>query len=97
MSKHTTMTVKGQVTVPKDVRDALGLRAGEPVEFARNDAGEVVIRRPKRKPVSEEVRRERLAKLDAFAARFAHLPRESTDEYMAEYREPLPIPNPADL
>jgi antitoxin PrlF len=39
----TTLTVKGQVTIPKQIRDALGLRPGMPVDFAVNQAGEVVI------------------------------------------------------
>lgn len=35
---------KGQVTVPKDVRDRLGLRAGTVVEFEITDAG-VLLRK----------------------------------------------------
>jgi antitoxin PrlF len=46
MSKQSNLTVKGQVTIPKDVRDALGLKPGEPVEFDWNAAGEAVIRKP---------------------------------------------------
>jgi len=97
MGKLTNMTVKGQVTVPKDVRDALGLKAGEPVEFIWNEAGQAVIQKPARLAASDEVRRERLARIDAFAARFAHLPPEDTDAYMAELREPLPDSDPAHL
>ncbi len=41
----TTLTVKGQVTIPKQVRDALGLKPGMPVDFAVNQDGEVVIHR----------------------------------------------------
>lgn len=40
----TTMTSKGQVTIPKRVRDRLGLKAGSKVEFDVNEAGYVVIR-----------------------------------------------------
>lgn len=40
----TTLTIKGQVTIPKQIRDALGLKPGMPVDFAVNDDGEVVIR-----------------------------------------------------
>lgn len=39
----TTMTVKGQVTIPKHLREALGLKAGSRVTFAVNDSGEVVL------------------------------------------------------
>lgn len=39
----TTLTVKGQVTIPKQIRDALGLVPGTPVDFAVNRDGEVVL------------------------------------------------------
>jgi AbrB family looped-hinge helix DNA binding protein len=39
----TTLTIKGQVTIPKQIRDALGLRPGMPVDFSVNQEGEVVI------------------------------------------------------
>lgn len=41
----TTLTVKGQVTIPKQIRDALGLKPGAAVKFAVNEHGEVVIHR----------------------------------------------------
>jgi antitoxin PrlF len=40
----TTMTTKGQVTVPKVVREYLGLKAGSAVTFERLASGEVVLR-----------------------------------------------------
>jgi antitoxin PrlF len=39
----TTMTVKGQVTIPKKVRDALRLRPGDAVDFDVNREGQVVV------------------------------------------------------
>jgi AbrB family looped-hinge helix DNA binding protein len=49
----TTLTSKGQVTIPKRIRDALNLAPGCAVEFAVNREGEVVIHkvgdRPARK------------------------------------------------
>lgn len=39
----TTLTVKGQVTIPKQIRDALGLMPGTPIDFAVNRDGEVVL------------------------------------------------------
>lgn len=39
----TTLTGKGQVTIPKRIRDALGLAPGCPVDFAVNRDGDVVI------------------------------------------------------
>ncbi len=40
----TNLTSKGQVTVPKSVRDYLGLRPGAAVIFERLSSGEVVLR-----------------------------------------------------
>lgn len=39
----TTLTAKGQVTIPKQIRDALNLVPGCPVDFSVNNAGEVVL------------------------------------------------------
>ncbi len=41
----TTLTSKGQVTIPKQIRDALNLTPGSSVEFAVNRDSEVVIHR----------------------------------------------------
>ena len=43
----TTMTLKGQVTIPKQIRDALGLQPGAKVDFAVNQDGEVVLQAAK--------------------------------------------------
>ena len=43
----TTLTSKGQVTIPKRIRDELQLLPGSPVQFSVNAAGEVVLHRPK--------------------------------------------------
>jgi AbrB family looped-hinge helix DNA binding protein len=43
----TNLTTKGQVTVPKKIREYLGLKAGAPVTFQRLDSGEIVIRAAK--------------------------------------------------
>ncbi|HEY8052471.1 MAG: AbrB/MazE/SpoVT family DNA-binding domain-containing protein [Steroidobacterales bacterium] len=44
----TNVTSKGQVTVPKSVRDYLGLKPGAAVTFERLASGEVVLRPAKR-------------------------------------------------
>jgi antitoxin PrlF len=46
----TTITRKGQVTIPKHIRDALQLEPGHTVDFSVNRAGEVVLQRAKRAP-----------------------------------------------
>jgi len=38
------VTSKGQVTIPKKVRDRLGIEPGSAVTFELTDAGEVVLR-----------------------------------------------------
>ncbi len=61
----TTLTSKGQVTIPKEVRDELNLRAGDKVAFRVLENGTVVVEpetidllglegilRPKRKGVT---------------------------------------------
>lgn len=50
----TTLTSKGQVTIPKQIRDSLGMQPGCAVQFAVNRDGDVVIHkageRASRKP-----------------------------------------------
>jgi AbrB family looped-hinge helix DNA binding protein len=44
----TNITSKGQVTVPKPVRDYLGLKPGSAVTFERLASGDVALRPVKR-------------------------------------------------
>jgi antitoxin PrlF len=70
----TTITVKGQVTLPKKVREAAGLKPGDKVEVRATASGGVYIA----KPGTEKSYRERL---DALAKR--RLIRDmTTDEFM---------------
>jgi AbrB family looped-hinge helix DNA binding protein len=39
----TTVTSKGQVTIPKAVRDFLGIGPGSAVEFRRVEDGKVIV------------------------------------------------------
>ena len=41
---EATITSKGQVTIPADIRKALGLSAGERVVFTRLDDGTTIMR-----------------------------------------------------
>lgn len=41
---ETTLTSKGQVTVPKDIRDRLGLASGDKLAFTMLNDGTVVMR-----------------------------------------------------
>ena len=42
----TTITVKGQVTLPKEVREAVGLKPGDKVEVRATASGGVYIEKP---------------------------------------------------
>jgi antitoxin PrlF len=42
----TTVTVKGQVTIPKKVREAAGIRPGDRVEVRVRPGGGVIIEKP---------------------------------------------------
>jgi AbrB family looped-hinge helix DNA binding protein len=72
----TTVTSKGQVTIPKAVRDLLGLEPGTQVDFRRADDGAIVIERADSRP-----RKSRFEKLRGTAG-----PGMSTDELMALLR-----------
>ncbi len=47
-----TMSSKGQTVIPKAIRERLGLRPGDALDFVIQDDGDVVIR-----PALEDVRR----------------------------------------
>jgi len=72
----TTVTSKGQVTIPKRVRDLLGIGPGSRIEFQRADDGRIVLVR-----VGRGARPSRLARLRGHAGKGM-----STDEIMAMTR-----------
>ncbi|MBS0279441.1 MAG: AbrB/MazE/SpoVT family DNA-binding domain-containing protein [Proteobacteria bacterium] len=52
----TTVTSKGQVTIPKRVRDALGLKPGSKVQIGVEMPGTAILR-PAGKPKKSEYRK----------------------------------------
>ena len=48
----TTVTTKGQVTIPKSVRDHLGIHPGSKVDFLRANDGQIVLVPAEIKPTS---------------------------------------------
>ena len=44
MMALATLTTKGQVTIPKEVRDVLHLQSGDKIEFFIKESGETIIR-----------------------------------------------------
>ncbi len=49
----STVSEKGQVTIPKRLRERLGIRAGETLEFEEDDGRLVATKASERDPVSE--------------------------------------------
>ena len=45
-----TLTNKGQVTIPKEIRDSLGLQTGDKLEFVITESGKALLR-----PVTKKV------------------------------------------
>lgn len=72
-----TLTSKGQLTLPKTIREFLRVKAGDPVDFVIDDDGRVVVRPatldvralkgllrgPGRRPVSVQEMDEAIARL----------------------------------
>jgi len=73
----TTVTRKGQVTIPKPMRDYLGLEEGSQVDFEYTTDGQVVLRAVK--SISKRKKaRSRFAALRSTGRRLGM----STDDYM---------------
>ena len=59
-----TVTSKGQITIPKRVRDLLGVGPGSVVEFKREEDGRIVLVK-----VGKKVRQSRFARLRGHAGK----------------------------
>ncbi len=66
-----TLTQKSQVTIPKQIREALGVGPGDEVEFGVNNSTVVLHKKKKKLPLDKWV---------------GYLGRLKTDEVMAELR-----------
>jgi antitoxin PrlF len=80
---RVNMTSKGQVLLPKAIRDRSGLVPGGPVRVGINDRGEVVVL-----PDREETREERRARIEADIKAVTGIIQNgmTTDEMMLELR-----------
>lgn len=98
MTKHSRLTVKGQVTVPKDVRDQLGVKPGDRVAFER-EGDRIVLRKAAVEPVDVEAAKAAFrAKLELALKLYPPLPMDmTTDEYMALIRDPVVLPRDGDV
>ena len=43
----STLTSKGQITLPKEVREHLQVKEGDRIDFLIDDAGQVVVKSPR--------------------------------------------------
>lgn len=81
------LTSKSQVTVPKDVRVALGVKPGDSIEFIREGDGRITIAKGEVPiPETREQRRARIRKAIESATGTIDLGGMTTDEYMREIR-----------
>jgi antitoxin PrlF len=48
---RSTISEKGQITVPKPLRDRLGIRSGDRLEFTEGHGGLVIRKAPDKDPV----------------------------------------------
>jgi AbrB family looped-hinge helix DNA binding protein len=74
----TKVTSKGQVTIPKDIRESLGIKVGDEVDFIENERGVVTMRK---KLPPREFHKWIGFLADAFEGK-------TTDEIMEELRGP---------
>ena len=69
------ITSKGQCTIPKSVRDELGVGPGDEIEFYRDDQGRICVRR-----------NFKVDPLEKWVGFLTHLKGRDTDEIVREMR-----------
>ena len=83
---ETTLTSKGQATIPKHIRDSLGLKPGSKLLFDVNDQGDIVLRAAGPQPTAQETMQERLERALAALGPEYEKWEGGTDSYMAFIR-----------
>lgn len=81
MQMPSALTVKGQVTIPKRVRDFLGLKPGDQVDFMLGDDGRVVVQ-----PIKQTAESPRPDRFDRAVGSAPNRLGCSVDEYMRMIR-----------
>jgi len=85
VTEDATVTSKGTVTIPKRIRDALGVEAGTEVKFVLEEDGSLRVRL--KRPAMERLHavKEQLAKHDVDLEKMR---RDSKEEWSSHYDEP---------
>lgn len=68
------LTSKGQVTIPKDIRDRLGLRKGDDLVFQETPSGYLIQKRVAQSP------------FDRYVGKLEHLKNHDTNNLVEEMR-----------
>ncbi|MEM0899193.1 MAG: AbrB/MazE/SpoVT family DNA-binding domain-containing protein [Pseudomonadota bacterium] len=53
MEIEAKVTSKGQITLPKKLRDELGVNEGDAIKFVRDDAGNYAVKRKQPHPIND--------------------------------------------
>ncbi|ELZ10804.1 AbrB family transcriptional regulator [Halovivax asiaticus JCM 14624] len=64
IAKEARVTSKGQVTIPKEIRERLELDAGTEIEFVLDDEGQITVHRKRSTMAELHALRDRLADHD---------------------------------
>ena len=81
------VTSKGQVTIPKHIRDRLGIEPGSEVEFVETDAGAALVRVDSGRTRGDELAETLRRRIDGMAGTL-DLGGMTTDEYMEWAKRP---------
>jgi antitoxin PrlF len=55
LETESTLTVKGQVTIPAEIRDRLDLRPGDKLRFRLSDSGKLTIEARRKRSIFEQI------------------------------------------
>lgn len=91
MIYSSRLTIKSQVTVPRDVRLALGVGPGQKVRFDVHDDGRVELHKDETESGNGSISsyRQRMAQAAEIFTAGDRYPGMTTDDYMTMVREPM--------
>ncbi len=81
-SPSVRVQAKGQVTIPKQIRESLAIKPGDQVVFVETEAG--VLLKPVTMVMTDALKDEFFAKVEAIQARFGELSAEEVEQLVDE-------------